>query len=107
MDGAAADAVARDGLVLALVTGEAGGGKTALAEALAARVTGRGWLVARGTNPEETGAAEDWAWDQVLGVLVASGRGTAPTRGGAAAGDAVAARFRWHREVVQRGAAAG
>ncbi|WP_422647568.1 BTAD domain-containing putative transcriptional regulator [Actinoalloteichus caeruleus] len=101
VDGAAAEAVARGGLVLALITGEAGGGKTALAEALAAAVAGRGWLVAWGANPEETGTAEDWAWEQVLNALVATGLGTAPTRGGAAAGDAVAARFRWHREVAR------
>ncbi|BCB77670.1 BTAD domain-containing putative transcriptional regulator [Phytohabitans flavus] len=77
---------------LALISGEAGAGKTALAEELGRRLAGAGWSVAWGRSPEYEGAPAAWPWAQVTGVPVPD----------VSAGDPAAARFRLHREVVGR-----
>jgi DNA-binding SARP family transcriptional activator len=49
---------------LALVSGEAGAGKTALVEALARHLTARGWTATRGRGPGYEGAAVTWPGDE-------------------------------------------
>jgi DNA-binding SARP family transcriptional activator len=73
---------------LALVAGEAGAGKTALAEAFAAHVRAQGWTVAWGTSPDDDGLPAAWPWTTILDALP----GTAPEP------DPV--RARWHRAVA-------
>ncbi|NKQ58618.1 AAA family ATPase [Amycolatopsis sp. K13G38] len=86
---AAAATRARGKLGLALISGDAGAGKTALAEAFAARL---GWTTAWGDNPEDAPAA--WAWTRILSTL-----GLHPEPEPAA--DPAVARFHWHRAVGQ------
>ncbi|MDZ5445406.1 BTAD domain-containing putative transcriptional regulator [Micromonospora sp. 4G57] len=128
----AADEVARRGRPgLALVSAEAGGGKTALAEALTERLAAAGWSTAWGRSPEYDGAPVAWPWAQVTAALTAgssppdpgspataadAGSGpdapTGATGGPSPAGDAAAAadpavdRFRLHRAAATRLAAA-
>ncbi|WP_432829744.1 BTAD domain-containing putative transcriptional regulator [Dactylosporangium sp. CA-092794] len=64
--GAAAGARRSGRPVVALVTGEAGAGKTALAEALAAELGAAGWTVAWGRAAEHEGA---WPWTQMATAL--------------------------------------
>jgi DNA-binding SARP family transcriptional activator len=77
---------------LVLISGDAGSGKTALAEAFAAARTARGWTTAWGDNPED-GTPAAWPWHQVLDAL---GAGDVPA---STAEDPVVARFHWHRAV--------
>ncbi|SCG76802.1 BTAD domain-containing putative transcriptional regulator [Micromonospora inositola] len=128
----AADEVARrGGPGLALVSAEAGGGKTALAEALTERLAAAGWSTAWGRSPEYDGAPVAWAWGQVTAALTAgssprdpgspatgadAGSGpdapTGATGGPSSAGDAAGAadpavaRFRLYRAAAARLAAA-
>jgi len=81
---------ARPGIVL--IFGEAGAGKTALAEELARRLAATGWSVAWGRCPEYEGAPAAWPWAQVTGAL-------GPRE---PAVDPAAARFHLHRETVDR-----
>ncbi|GAB2961165.1 hypothetical protein GCM10017788_73300 [Amycolatopsis acidiphila] len=89
---AAATTVARGRLALALISGDAGGGKTALAEALASEL---GWTTAWGTSPDREGVPTAWPWAQLLSALGADADVLAP----APAEDPVVARFSWHRGV--------
>ncbi|MEV4628152.1 BTAD domain-containing putative transcriptional regulator [Micromonospora sp. NPDC049523] len=126
-----ADAVTRHGRpTLALVSGEAGAGKTALAEALTRRLSARGWATAWGRVPEYEGAPADWPWVQITDALTGptsdrdqpgpasarppsrTGTGpdlTGPARSGSADGgsaeDPAVARFRLRRAAVARLAA--
>ncbi|MFD9477483.1 BTAD domain-containing putative transcriptional regulator [Streptomyces nojiriensis] len=99
---------------VALVTGEAGLGKTALLHALGDRLRAEGWLVAFGRTTDAEGAPPAWAWVEALrAVAVAAPPGPAaaaalapllaegaPAAGRAAVGEDVAAgRFRLHRAV--------
>lgn len=84
---AAAEA-ARDRLTLVLIAGEAGAGKTALAEAFTAST---GWTTAWGTNPDDEGLPAAWPWMTILDGLA----GPAPTI------DPAVARFHWHRAVTR------
>jgi len=54
---------------LVLVSGEAGAGKTALAEAFTATMRARGWATAWGRNPEHEGVPAGWAWSRILDEL--------------------------------------
>jgi DNA-binding SARP family transcriptional activator len=65
---AAADQAGHDGAKLVWIGGEAGAGKTTLAEAAAAALSDRGWRVARGRCPEVDGAPPGWAWSEVAGA---------------------------------------
>lgn len=61
---------------LVLLSGDPGGGKSALAGAVSGRMRAGGWTVAWGAGPEHDGAPVAWAWDQVaagLGVELAGG----------------------------------
>ncbi|MBP2325881.1 DNA-binding SARP family transcriptional activator [Kibdelosporangium banguiense] len=70
---AAKNVLARRKLGLVLVSGDAGAGKTALAEALADRL---GWTTAWGRNPEGDGVPSAWPWTQILTSLAKAGRGS-------------------------------
>ncbi|MEV4125779.1 BTAD domain-containing putative transcriptional regulator [Nocardia sp. NPDC049707] len=103
---AAGEAVA-DGVRIALVTGEAGLGKSTLLEHLAARLEQDGWLVAAGRCPELDGAPPAWAWGEALRAVAAStppselADDLAPLLCDCApgAGDAAAGRFRLRRAL--------
>ncbi|HEX7301289.1 BTAD domain-containing putative transcriptional regulator [Lentzea sp.] len=60
-------AVPAAGLGIALVSGEAGVGKTALAEAFLALLRGRGWTTVWARCPEDAPVA--WPWQQVVEAL--------------------------------------
>ncbi|GAA1162827.1 hypothetical protein GCM10009664_33670 [Kitasatospora gansuensis] len=104
-----------DGPAIALVTGEAGLGKSALLNRLGDRLGREGWLVAVGRTTVEEGAPPAWAWVEALRTMAA----TAPPGPAEAAvlaplladgpagngtqdsGDAALGRFRLHRAVWQ------
>ncbi|WP_406314762.1 AAA family ATPase [Streptosporangium sp. NBC_01639] len=109
---AAAEA-ATDGTRIALVTGEAGLGKSTLLEHLGRRLERDGWLVAVGRCPEVDSAPPAWAWTEALRAVAAS---TSPgefaadlapllTDTGPVNADATAGRFRL-RQVVWKWLAA-
>ncbi|QFG24563.1 BTAD domain-containing putative transcriptional regulator [Actinomadura sp. WMMB 499] len=68
---AAAEA-AGDGTRIALVTGEAGLGKSTLLEHLGRRLERDGWLVAAGHCPEVDSAPPAWAWTEALRTVAAT-----------------------------------
>ncbi|MYV98112.1 AAA family ATPase, partial [Streptomyces sp. SID3343] len=80
-------------LVPALISGDAGAGKTALAEVLAYRLGACGWTPAWGRSPEHEGASAGRPWSRVVAALTAVGvpepaavggiEGSATTRFGA------------------------
>jgi DNA-binding SARP family transcriptional activator len=95
----AAEDVARQARpAIALVSGEAGAGKTALAEALTQRLAARGWTAAWGRSPEYEGAPVAWPWAQISDAL--PGSDPAPSQ------DPAVARFQLRRAAVSRLAAA-
>jgi DNA-binding SARP family transcriptional activator len=63
---AAAGRVGATGFHAVWLGGEAGAGKSALAEAFARRRADLGWRVALGRCPEVPGAPPAWAWSEVL-----------------------------------------
>jgi DNA-binding SARP family transcriptional activator len=82
----------------ALISGEAGVGKTWLATRLAESLAGQGWQVAWGRSSESGGRPAMWPWTQALRALGAIGseyeeRSTP---------DAAEARFQRHAELIQR-----
>ncbi|MEU6265472.1 BTAD domain-containing putative transcriptional regulator [Saccharopolyspora shandongensis] len=104
---AAAEEAAADGARVALVTGEAGLGKSTLLEHLRTRLGQQGWLVAAGRCPDVDSAPPAWAWVEALrkvAVSVPPGKfaddlalllsDSAPVDGDAAAG-----RFRLRQAV--------
>ncbi|YCK37987.1 BTAD domain-containing putative transcriptional regulator [Actinomadura sp. ATCC 39365] len=103
----AADEAVADGVRVALVTGEAGLGKSTLLDHLGRRLEREGWLVAVGRCPEVHGAPPAWAWTEVLGAVAASaspgefGHDLAPLLADAepVKADATAGRFRLRRAV--------
>lgn len=62
----AADEARRAGSRLVWLGGEAGWGKTTIAEAAAARLRSAGWTVVTGRCPEVDGAPPGWAWTEAL-----------------------------------------
>ncbi|WHT23580.1 BTAD domain-containing putative transcriptional regulator [Crossiella sp. CA-258035] len=83
-------------LHLALVSGEAGSGKTALAEALTATLAAQGWTTAWGRNPEHPDTPATWPWTQILDTLAAH----TPIPPSTPPADPAAARFHLHRTVL-------
>ncbi|GAB2564218.1 hypothetical protein GCM10027167_84190 [Nocardia heshunensis] len=69
-----AEAARAGQLRLAWVAGEAGIGKTVLAEATFSALATAGWTVAVGTCPEIDGAPTAWAWSEILTALDACER---------------------------------
>lgn len=68
----AATEAAADGARIALVTGEAGLGKSTLLEHLGRRLEDDGWLVAAGHCPEVDSAPPAWAWTEALRTVAAA-----------------------------------
>ncbi|MFG2713322.1 BTAD domain-containing putative transcriptional regulator [Streptomyces goshikiensis] len=114
----ASDRARAAGPGIALVSGEAGLGKSALLNRFRDRLHREGWLVAVGRNADAEGPPPAWAWAEALRTVAAAvppGPGAAaavapllsdadePSR---AAGDTAAGRFRMHRAVWQWLAAA-
>ncbi|MBM7493558.1 DNA-binding SARP family transcriptional activator [Micromonospora luteifusca] len=109
---AAEAATQRHQPTLALLSGDPGAGKTALAEALTQRLASEGWTTAWGRSPEYEGAPAAWPWTQVTDALAgpvgAAGSAGAPEPAGAvepagsvdSPGDPAGARFRRQRAVV-------
>ena len=103
---AAGEAVA-DGVRVALVTGEAGLGKSALLDHLGARLGQDGWLVVAGRSLDVDGAPPAWAWVEALRKLAVSvppgefADDLAPLLSDSAPvdGDAAAGRFRLRQAV--------
>ncbi|MGW4667287.1 BTAD domain-containing putative transcriptional regulator [Streptosporangium sandarakinum] len=103
----AAAAAAADGAGIALVTGEAGLGKSTLLEHLGRRLERDGWLVAVGRCPDVDSAPPAWAWTEALRAVAAT---TSPgeftgdlapllTDTGPVNADATAGRFRLRQAV--------
>ncbi|WP_422733226.1 BTAD domain-containing putative transcriptional regulator [Micromonospora sp. WMMD558] len=95
---AAEDVVRGRRPAIALLSGGPGAGKTALAEALTARLGPAGWATAWGRNPEYEGAPAAWPWTQVAEAL-APEVPDGPTVV-SHADDPALARFRRHRAAV-------
>jgi DNA-binding SARP family transcriptional activator len=91
---------------IVLVTGDAGAGKTALADQIRPKLAAQGWVAVTGRCREDEGAPPGWPWAEALRQLAATG----PDQPGslrplladspAADGDAPAARFRLHRAIT-------
>ncbi|WP_035862284.1 BTAD domain-containing putative transcriptional regulator [Cryptosporangium arvum] len=86
----AADVRARRLLRLALVSGEAGAGKSALVSTFAAGLAAAGWTTAWGTNPDDRARPDLEAWTQLLETVPGS------------AADPGLSRFERHRAVAAR-----
>ncbi|WP_433296430.1 ATP-binding protein [Actinoplanes sp. CA-030573] len=100
---AAAGEASRRGAQVVLIGGDAGAGKTTLAEAALSRLAEDGWHVHRGRCPEVEGAPPGWAWSEALGSdpvlgsdLVSDGGAPNPFR----LGRAIAAALDGGRTVV-------
>ena len=94
-------------LRIVLVTGDAGAGKTALADQVSRRLAAAGWAVTAGRCPEHEGAPAGWPWAEALRRLAAVVPPAEPvplapllTDAPVAGGDVTAARFRLHRAVA-------
>lgn len=81
LEEAAASAAPHAPARVALVSGDAGAGKTVLAEELARRLAGRGWTTAWGRGPEHEGAPAVWPWTQIAAALAASANTERDTTG--------------------------
>jgi DNA-binding SARP family transcriptional activator/tetratricopeptide (TPR) repeat protein len=95
-------------LRIALVAGEAGAGKTALASQLGRRLAADGWMITTGRCPEHDGAPPGWAWAQALRSLARNCPPGAPEPLAALLTDtmqhdedASTARFRLHEAVAR------
>ncbi|WP_433124162.1 ATP-binding protein [Micromonospora sp. CA-240977] len=104
---AAAEALA-GGPRVALLSGEAGAGKTSVLARFREVLAARDWLVAVGRCPEVEGAPPAWAWVEALRQLAEQAPpgdlapALAPLLGGspgAPGGDVTAGRFRLHHAV--------
>ncbi|MEU7142801.1 BTAD domain-containing putative transcriptional regulator [Nocardia sp. NPDC046473] len=89
---------------LALLAGEAGAGKSALAEEISSSLAASGWITARGESPADIGVPPGWAWTRILAALTAAGAAPpADARGPAevVAADPAEARFLFHRAAAE------
>ncbi|MFI6171175.1 BTAD domain-containing putative transcriptional regulator [Nocardia sp. NPDC051052] len=100
---AANDAARHRRLRLALLAGEAGAGKSTLAEAISSGLADNGWLTARGESPADLGVPPGWAWTRMLAALAAAGAPPPQARGPAevATTDPAEARFLFHRAAAE------
>ncbi|MET7963311.1 BTAD domain-containing putative transcriptional regulator [Micromonospora zamorensis] len=87
---------------LALLSGDPGAGKTAMAETLTERLAADGWTTAWGRSPEYEGAPPAWPWTQITDAL--TGPADAWPADGLVAdggsGDPAGTRFRRHRAMA-------
>ncbi|MEV0900210.1 BTAD domain-containing putative transcriptional regulator [Actinoplanes sp. NPDC049802] len=74
----AAEEAERSGARIVWIGGEAGLGKSTLAEAAASNLAGHGWRVAHGRCPEVEGAPPGWPWSETLTSLGAADPLTGP-----------------------------
>jgi DNA-binding SARP family transcriptional activator len=92
---------------IVLVSGDAGAGKTALADLVTQRLAGEGWTVTAVRCPEDEAAPAGWPWAEALRCLAAAAPGEpqalATLLTGTPAGDRdpAAARFWLYRAVVR------
>ncbi|WP_433131660.1 BTAD domain-containing putative transcriptional regulator [Micromonospora sp. CA-240977] len=101
----AAEAATRPGRpTLALLSGDPGAGKSALAEALTRQLAAAGWSTAWGRSPEYDGAPTAWPWTQITDALTepagSVGGGLAAPAVSDGPSDPAVARFRRHRAVA-------
>ncbi|WP_410595657.1 BTAD domain-containing putative transcriptional regulator [Amycolatopsis sp. lyj-23] len=106
---AEADRVERGETRLVLVSGEAGAGKTALAETFAGHLAARGWTTAWGASAEDEGLPAAWPWTRILKTLGAPSDeafavalqplNKSSSSGRRTAGDPLTAQFRLRRAV--------
>ncbi|MFB8279588.1 BTAD domain-containing putative transcriptional regulator [Nocardia colli] len=97
----AADDAARHGRVrLALLTGEAGAGKSTLTEQVSSALTGNGWLTAHGESPADLGVPPGWAWTRILATLTAADHAASTWPDQVATTDPAEARFLFHRAAA-------
>ncbi|OKI22971.1 SARP family transcriptional regulator [Nocardiopsis sp. TSRI0078] len=123
LERAAASAAPHTAARVALLSGDAGAGKTALAHALTRGLAAAGWTTAWGRSPEHEGAPATWPWTQISTALTGAGApagappgdpltgedtgtsgGTGPDRDTVPAhpaADPAAARFQVLREAVR------
>ncbi|MFF0122087.1 BTAD domain-containing putative transcriptional regulator [Micromonospora arida] len=91
---------------LALLSGDPGAGKTALAEALTRRLAAEGWTTVWGRSPEYEGAPPAWPWTQITDALAGPAAAVAPAPAPVAvdpadgSADPATVRFRRHRAVA-------
>ncbi|SCL55488.1 Transcriptional regulatory protein, C terminal [Micromonospora chersina] len=99
LTGLAAEVARRGRPALALVSGDAGAGKTAFVEALADRLAATGWTCAVGRVPEYEGAPAAWPWTQLAAALPDPSEPAEPemAAGPAEAEEPAVARYRLHR----------
>ncbi|WP_405167344.1 AAA family ATPase [Nocardia sp. NBC_01499] len=96
---AASDAARHSRVRLALLAGEAGAGKSSLAEQVSSALADDGWLTARGESPADIGVPPGWAWTRIRAALTAAGAG-ALADGESTPTDQAEARFLFHRAAA-------
>ncbi|GGO24597.1 BTAD domain-containing putative transcriptional regulator [Micromonospora parathelypteridis] len=97
---AAAAATQRHQPTLALLSGDPGAGKTALAETLTQGLAAEGWTTAWGRSPEYEGAPAAWPWTQVTDALAGPAETVEPAGSADGPGDPAGTRFRRQRAVA-------
>ncbi|MGW5558248.1 BTAD domain-containing putative transcriptional regulator [Micromonospora sp. NPDC003944] len=85
---------------LALLSGDPGAGKTALAETLTRRLAADGWSTAWGRSPEYEGAPPAWPWTQITDALAGPAAPVVAADPDDGSADPAATRFRRHRAVA-------
>ncbi|MET8320539.1 BTAD domain-containing putative transcriptional regulator [Micromonospora sp. NPDC005189] len=85
---------------LALLSGDPGAGKTALAETLTRWLAAEGWTTAWGRSPEYEGAPAAWPWSQVTDALAGPADVVEADGPADGSGDPAVTRFRRHRAVA-------
>ncbi|MEU8420766.1 BTAD domain-containing putative transcriptional regulator [Micromonospora sp. NPDC048835] len=85
---------------LALLSGDPGAGKTALAEALTRRLAADGWRTAWGRSPEYEGAPPAWPWTQITDALAGPAAPVVAADPDDGSADPAEVRFRRHRAVA-------
>ncbi|MEW2141861.1 BTAD domain-containing putative transcriptional regulator [Micromonospora vinacea] len=85
---------------LALLSGDPGAGKTALAEALTRRLAADGWATAWGRSPEYEGAPPAWPWTQITDALAGPAAPVVTAEPADGSVDPATVRFRRHHAVA-------
>ncbi|WCN83432.1 BTAD domain-containing putative transcriptional regulator [Micromonospora sp. LH3U1] len=85
---------------LALLSGDPGAGKTAMAETLTQQLAADGWTTAWGRSPEYEGAPAAWPWTQVTDALTGPADAVEAVEQPGGSADPAGTRFRRHRAVA-------